>query len=340
MKSAINHFFRKYFEPQAAVLMYHRVAEPEADVWDIAVSPDNFDYQLQILKQSRHVIPLKNLVENIKNNKVKKNSIAITFDDGYADNFLAAKPLLEKYDLPATFFITSSNIGQKTEFWWDELQNLVLFTPVLPDTISITINGKRIAENLGDEATLTEKQRRQNHSWKACDQAAPSVRCKLYFQLWEQLKPLPHTEQQLQLDKLWNWANGTTKTARPAYKSMTHEQVQQLSSTGLFDIGCHTISHAALSCYNLQVQRTEMLVNRRFLNDITGQETTLISYPYGNYNSDTLLAAADAGLEAAFTSDEQLVNSRTHPYKLGRFQVKNSTPETFEKQLSQQRSRR
>jgi peptidoglycan/xylan/chitin deacetylase (PgdA/CDA1 family) len=53
------------------------------------------------------------------------NSIAITFDDGYMDNYAVAKPMLEQYKLPATFFITTGQIEYRAPFWWDELAHLV-----------------------------------------------------------------------------------------------------------------------------------------------------------------------------------------------------------------------
>ena len=102
--------------------MYHRIADSQADVWDIAVSPENLEEQLKFLKKKHSVILLKDLVKQVQNKWIKKNSVAITFDDGYADNFIIAKPLLEKYELPATFFIPSINIGQQKEFWRDELE--------------------------------------------------------------------------------------------------------------------------------------------------------------------------------------------------------------------------
>ncbi|HYC27552.1 MAG TPA: polysaccharide deacetylase family protein [Chitinophagaceae bacterium] len=88
------------------VLMYHRIARPVNDHWQLCVSPGNFEQQLQVI--SRH-----------------KKNIIITFDDGYIDNYTVAKPLLEKYQLPATFFIATGNIDSGKEFWWDELEQLI-----------------------------------------------------------------------------------------------------------------------------------------------------------------------------------------------------------------------
>ena len=64
-------------------------------------------------------------------------SIAVTFDDGYADNLHCAARLLQKHDVPATFFLTSGYLGGHEEFWWDELTRLVFDPVVLPSKLSI-----------------------------------------------------------------------------------------------------------------------------------------------------------------------------------------------------------
>ena len=100
--------------------MYHRIATPVHDHWQLSVSPQNFEAHLQVLQQYK-VMDLAALV-----NKVPRNGIAISFDDGYIDNYTTAKPLLEKYYMPATFLITNGCLGKQTEFWWDELEHIFL----------------------------------------------------------------------------------------------------------------------------------------------------------------------------------------------------------------------
>ena len=52
-------------------------------------------------------------------------SVVITFDDGYRDNLLVAKPILEEHGLPATVFVTTGYVGSNRDFWWDELESLL-----------------------------------------------------------------------------------------------------------------------------------------------------------------------------------------------------------------------
>lgn len=105
--------------------MYHRIASAVHDQWELSVSPKNFEEHLQVLQQYK-VIALPELVNQWGNQKLANKSIAISFDDGYIDNYTTAKPLLEKYKLPATFFITNGNVDKQAEFWWDELENIFM----------------------------------------------------------------------------------------------------------------------------------------------------------------------------------------------------------------------
>lgn len=301
--------------------MYHRVTEPESNIWDITVRPSHFEQHLQVLQEIGNVVPLKELVNGVKNKKVRKNSIAITFDDGYADNYSIACPLLEKYAMPATFFVASANIDTSAAFWWDELEQIILYAAYLPPRLSIAINNQKMEFLLNEEARLTEPQRTVNRSWKACDETPPSIRCNIFYQVWQQLKLVSHEMQQQHLKEIRQWAS-TDKVLQPQYKSMSSAQLLDLTSKALFDLGAHTVTHPSLAHHTPQRQKQEMTENKKHLEAITGKEAALISYPYGDYNTDTITAAADSKFIAAFTTEERVITKNSSAYKLARFQVK------------------
>ena len=281
---------KRHLQPSAVVLMYHRIAAPESDVWDIAVSAPNFEEHLQLLKKKGNVIPLKEMVAGLKSGALKRNSIAITFDDGFVDNFLVARPLLEQYNLPATFFITTGNLGQEKEFWWDELEHLILFAEQLPSSFNATVGGELVALELGTEATLSDALRMQHRQWRAFVTEPPGARAALFLQLWQLLRPMPHIEQQQAMSIIRQWA-GLPPTVRQEYKSMTAAQLQQLASNSLFDIGIHTVTHPALAYHSVAYQLNELNNNKLYLEKLLKKETKLMAYPYGNYNELTLQVA-------------------------------------------------
>ncbi|WP_197076853.1 polysaccharide deacetylase family protein [Hymenobacter terrenus] len=319
--------------------MYHRIAALQSDIWNITVHPDEFEQHIQILSKQATVVPTEELVAALERKEIKRNTIAITFDDGYADNFLVAKPILDHYKLPATFFIASQNIGREEEFWWDELENIFLFCDYLPSVFTSTIAGETITFDLGNESRLSHDLKQQHQRWDACEHEPPTRRCALFLQLWQRLKPLPHAEQQIQLAHIRQWANIDPST-RPEFRSMSGAQLQSLGDSNLHSIGVHTISHPALAHHPKEFQWQELLDNQAFLTNAVGKPINLVAYPYGNYNHETMEVVDQAGFKGAFTTEATGVKNTSHKHRLGRFQVPNLSKQAFEVQLSKwQRTR-
>lgn len=105
----------------ALVLAYHRVADVASDPFDLAVTPANFDEQLEVLRADYTVLPIRELVARACRGEIAGDEVGVTFDDGYADNLLQAKPLLQKHDVPATVFVAAGAVGSAERFWWDSL---------------------------------------------------------------------------------------------------------------------------------------------------------------------------------------------------------------------------
>lgn len=329
------HRARQYTQPKALVLMYHRVAEPDTDSWDLAVSPAHFEQQLRVLQQLGTVISATELAERLQSRTLKRRSIAITFDDGYLDNYLAASPLLARCQLPATFFIVSGNIRLVQEFWWDELAGLLLLTEHLPAAFSLVLPGETsFAADLRAEQHLTPELRQQHQLWRASETAPPTQRAALYYRLWEYLKPLPAPAQQLALQQLRTWA-GQPAGARPAFQSMSLPQLRELSANPLFTIGAHTSTHPALACHPAAVQAHELAAGRQALREAIGQPVDLLAYPYGSHSAETAAIAAHLGFKAAFTTEGQPVTPTSALHRLGRFQVNNWAGDEFKRRLRQ-----
>lgn len=96
--------------PRAAVLCYHRVADTRDDPYGQAVRPETFARHLEVLARERPIVPLRDLVER----RYEDGAVAITFDDGYADNLSVAGKV------PMTVFVTVEPLGAG-RFWWDEI---------------------------------------------------------------------------------------------------------------------------------------------------------------------------------------------------------------------------
>jgi peptidoglycan/xylan/chitin deacetylase (PgdA/CDA1 family) len=325
---------RHYIEPRALVLMYHRVAEPDMDIWDLAVAPANFAQQLRVLKQCGTVIPAEELAVRLQKGTLKRRSIVISFDDGYLDNYINAKPLLEQYRLPATFFIPSGHIAQTQEFWWDELATIILAAEQLPASLSLISEGIVLASNLEGEQQLTPALRAAHQRWKASAEAPTSRRAALYYQLWQHFKPLPYVKQQLLLQQLRVWASCPAGLPMGC-STMAISQLQELRVNSLFTIGAHTVTHPALGSHTADVQEQEIATGKQTLQQLLAEEVDLLAYPYGDYNAATPALAAGLGFRVAFTTEGRLVTTHSPAHCLGRFQVNNWDGLTFQRFLAQ-----
>jgi peptidoglycan/xylan/chitin deacetylase (PgdA/CDA1 family) len=153
------------------------------------------------LRRHAHPIKLQELPQGLLDNNLPDRSVVVTFDDGYADNLYDAKPLLERYDIPATVFLTTGYVGHEREFWWDELDRLLLQPGTLPGVLRLSVDGNMYQWELGEAAYYSEDTTRRRRRWRAWKDALSS-RHRLYRSLWELLRPLTEGERQKVLDAL------------------------------------------------------------------------------------------------------------------------------------------
>ncbi len=119
IKTNLINRYNKLTRKTCPILLYHRIDNVKNDPLCLAVSPQHFEKHLRFLKENYNILPLYELSKKLLNNTIKGNEVAITFDDGYKDNFINALPLLEKYEVPATIFITTNFLGEEASFEWD-----------------------------------------------------------------------------------------------------------------------------------------------------------------------------------------------------------------------------
>jgi len=307
--------------------MYHNIDTPSSDPWELAVSPKNFEEQLNVLKKYR-VVPASQLAEEISAGKVISKTICLTFDDGYEDNLVNAKPLLERYGTPATFFISHHFIESREAFWWDELGWLILESDSLPENLSLDLAGQDFYFYLGVDAELSPEKLQLQNKW-VWHRRPPTKRAELYLEIWKLLKPLPHEKIRESLGLLYRWAGGAPRIQRSA---MNAQQLQELVGHPLIDTGIHTMTHPSLARHHAEFQINEIESAEGSLKK-AGLKASLIAYPYGDFNEETLKIAADLNLNAGFTTAEKVITKDSPIHALGRFQVRNINGVKFEKEL-------
>jgi peptidoglycan/xylan/chitin deacetylase (PgdA/CDA1 family) len=111
--------YNKRFRKTAIIFTYHRIASVSNDPQLLCVPPVLFEEQIKFFKDTFEIISLSELLIRIQEKKLQGDEAVITFDDGYQDNLTNALPILEKYNVPATIFVTTSQLGEQASFPWD-----------------------------------------------------------------------------------------------------------------------------------------------------------------------------------------------------------------------------
>lgn len=300
--------------------MYHQVCERRDDPWELAVHPDNFHAQLEYLKKNFNVVSTSDLADGISSRKLKR-SVAITFDDGFRDNYTNAAPLLDFHELPATFYMATSAMKQEYVYWWDALQDVIFHSEVLPEKLDIKINQTPVQFSFHSDRILNSKLINQIRAWNY-NLTIPNERVALYMLLWYNIKPLTHAEQSRVLADIRAWA-GHDRFISQQGVTMSVREMQTLGGNPLFTIGAHTVHHAMLSQQNRTDQAFEVKESKHQLEKWLGKAVDGFAYPYGNYNEVTQSILKEAGFSYAVSTEPKAVTTEDDPYALPRIQVKN-----------------
>jgi peptidoglycan/xylan/chitin deacetylase (PgdA/CDA1 family) len=287
------------------ILSYHRVATVACDPWALAVRPDRFAEQIEALVQERRVVPLSWLAGELSQGRAPKKSAAVTFDDGYADVLTEGCPILERFDCPATVFLTTGAIGRGEPFWWDELAHIVLSAEVLPLALTIEIGGR-------------------SHSWRLAEGPAegapdPGVvdRRALHLALWTLLRPLDGAERDRHLARLAEWS-GTGRLSPDRSRAMDAEEVRRLARPGLIDIGAHTVTHPSMPLLDRGGQEAEIEQSRRACEALAGVPIDGFAYPFGDHDAASVAMVRNARFVYACTTEPGTVGTRSDLLRLPR----------------------
>jgi len=195
------------------VLMYHRFSKTNEYG---KLNVDIFDLQLRELKDNFNVLSLSTVCEELKQGKTPLNTIVITIDDGYNDFYNYAYPLLKKYNLPATIFITSNFIDNKIWMWPDMISYMIDNTRLKNHTIEINNNIVNLFFNI-ESSEHSTWDRLINICLELLDHERIELIDRLSIELDVKIPQLP--------------CNG--------YKPMSWKEIREMSCNGI-DIGAHT----------------------------------------------------------------------------------------------------
>ena len=280
-------------------LIFHRVhAEPDA-LFPGEMHAGAFRDRVRWIRAWFNVLPLEEAAAALAKGTLPERALAISFDDGYADNFAVALPILREHGLPATFFVATGFLDGG-RMWNDTVIEALRRTsrPSL-DLSSL---------DLGLHALGSVDARRA---------AIDAILGKLKY--------LAPPLRQERVDAVASLAG----VALPDDLMMTSAQVRGLAAAGM-GIGGHTVTHPILARVDEKTARREIADGREALAAITGRPVRLFAYPngkpVGDYAAEHVTIVRDLGFAAAVSTSPGAAHAGDSPFELPRFTPWDATP--------------
>lgn len=280
------------------ILTYHRVLPMEQcygyPLEALVIPAAVFRQQMQWLAGHCRVLPVREAIEELtRGGPLTQPLVSVTFDDGYADNYEFAAPIMAEYDLLGTFFVTTSFVVQSMPLWFDRAA--AAWQHLSPD------NRIRLLARLQYQIP-PENQIGVSHigAWMTgLKQVAPVVR-----------KDLVCIAE--------SFATGTIN--HELYRPMTSDQVTKLHEYG-HEIASHTVTHPILPQLEEDTMLKELKGSAEQLRQWTGSPITGFCYPNGDFDERTERAVVASGYGYACTTKEALNLPGDCPTRLARLPV-------------------
>lgn len=135
-----------------AILFYHRVADSHPNDW--SMSTRNFSLQLDWLQKNFDIVTLDEAQRRIVAPHNDRPTIAITFDDGYAENVRTAIPELLRRNLPATYFVSTDYMRTGDPFPHDAARGIPLQPNSVEDLRNFAAAGIELGAHTKSHANL------------------------------------------------------------------------------------------------------------------------------------------------------------------------------------------
>jgi peptidoglycan/xylan/chitin deacetylase (PgdA/CDA1 family) len=273
-----------------SVLIFHRVLPEPDPLFPDEMCARPFDRVCDWLKSWFNVLPLDQAVAHLKARTLPARAACITFDDGYADNYSEAMPILRRHGLTATFFIATGFLDGG-RMWNDTV--IESFRRTEASELDLGEYGRF---DVGD---AVEKRR-----------AIEVILGKIKYR--------PANERMAIAEQI-----ALAARVQPTDNlMMTSSQVKAMRLAGM-QIGAHTVSHPILARLNSTQALQEIKGSKDFLENLLGEHVGLFAYPNGKPNEDfnvgTVECVRSLGFDAAVTTHWAAANNAVDVLQIPRF---------------------
>lgn len=273
------------------VLIFHRVLDQSDELLSEVPDAAQFAALMSVVRNCFNVVGLEEGALGLVSGDVPPRAAAITFDDGYSDNFRVALPILRRFGLTATFFVATGYLDGG-RMWNDTvIESVRRWRGMDLDLRSL---------GLGQHELRTMADRRS-----------------AIAALLARLKYMDHSQRNETVEIIGDLCGAEL----PAYLMMTSGQVRDLVSHGM-SIGSHTVSHPIMSRIGMRAAEREIADSKEALEAITGQRIATFAYPNGRPNTDYRMEHVELvqklGYRAAVSASIGVASARSDPYQLPR----------------------
>jgi peptidoglycan/xylan/chitin deacetylase (PgdA/CDA1 family) len=260
----------------ARILVYHGICRVNHTRFNsIFLRLKTFEAHLQFYRKYFNVISL----DDFYNERFSKErfNICITFDDGFSNNYKYVLPLINKYKLPVTFFITGIRDTGGDILWNDFLAIAQKYGPSEFQFLDDLFYKNKYSQYVSRTNHKTLKDLLREHGFDKKEE------------LIKNLQPLVPFKSDARETDYW--------------LQMTEEEIRILSASPLVTIGCHGYYHNDLSRIPIDDARNEMKRCKHFLENTTEKEINAIAFPYGAYTREVVKEAKLAGFNKLLAAD-------------------------------------
>ena len=278
--------------PLHHTLIFHRVLQQSDPMNPAEPTADWFRDLIAMLARDFKPIALDEALARAEGAELRGGTVSVTFDDGYADNFSVALPILREFRVPATFFVASDFLNGG-RMWNDSI--IETMRRLAPGTYDL---------GCADFAPF------ELSDWPSRRHAAQTV-----ITAWKHLAP---EQRQANVDAL-----AARIEELPRDLMLTNAQLRELATSEGVTIGGHTRSHPILASLDRDQARVEIAGGKYDLENILQQEIDLFAYPNGKHGRDFRDEHAKlvqgAGFTAAVATDWGTLSNTTDRYRIPRF---------------------
>ena len=283
------------------ILCYHGVIlKKKKDAANFAlkhIEKKTFLKQIKYLKKNANIISMDEVCYNISNKiNFKKNSVCITFDDGFENNFKIACPILKKYKIPTLFYLCPEIISKKYFFWVDIIEICLLNTK--EKFITVSKNNRYILNNIKNKkkAVTTIK--------KYCKSIDDSKKDKVINSIIVQSK-----------------VNYKSYINQDIYKPASWSQIKKVLNSNLFQVGGHSLLHSLLTKKSKTQMTKDIKETIKIIKKKTNVRVKYFSYPEGKFNKSIINVMKNNKIVSSPIATSGTNSVNTNLFKLKRYMV-------------------